>query len=170
PARDTGHLDIGQATGSRLGESTGHGIEAGGQRVHAVHGEGNALGEAARPREPRTLGDPARATLGARAASVRGLAGHQPSHQARAHPAPGLADDAGVLVTENERGFPGKQTLRGVNVGAADSRGVNGDRDLARPRDGNWYIVDGEAALAAPGRDPHSDGGLTSWDGSPGRA
>ena len=65
------------------------------------------------------------------------------------------AHDAGVLVAEHQRRFPGEEPLRRVDVGAADAGGVDGDHDLTRPGDGLGHLVEGESALALPGRDSH---------------
>jgi hypothetical protein len=58
-------------------------------------------------------------------------------------------------VAEHQRRLVGKEALGGVNVGAADAGRLDGDHDLARPRDGLGDLVEGEPRAAVPGGDLH---------------
>src|SRR5439155_23404755 len=98
--------------------------------------------------------------LRAFAAAVRGLAAHDAADERAAHAPAHLTDDAGVLVAEHQRRLPGEEALRGVNVGATDTGGVDGHHDLARAGDGLRHLVDREAVLTPPGRGLHHTSSL----------
>src|SRR5439155_11948964 len=125
------------------------------QRMHAARRQYDALGEAADADAAGTLAHAPSEALGARATAVRRLAGHRAAHEAPAHASAGLPHDAGVLVTEHQGRLPREEPLGGVDVGATDAGRMDGDQDLARPRNGLVHLVEREATLAAPGRDSH---------------
>ena len=148
-------LEARQTTGGGLGHRRGDRIEPARQGVDIARGQRDALGKAADAHALRTLAHATGLTLRALAAAVGRLAADQAPDEAPAHPTAHRADDAGVLVAEHERRLPGKKPLRRMHVGATDAGGVDGDHDLARPGDGLGRVVEGESALALPGRDSH---------------
>src|SRR5262249_38258191 len=103
----------------------------------------------------RALAHASRGAGRALAATVGWLAADSAPDQATGDAAADLAHDAGVLMAEHERRLPRKQSLRGVDIGAADARGVDVDDDLPGSGVGLGGCVDREAVVALPGRDLH---------------
>src|SRR5262249_55998727 len=88
---------------------------------------------------------------GAPAQPERRLARDRAPDEIPVDAAPDVLDHAGVLVAQHERRRPREQSLRRVDVGAADPRGAHGDDGLPAAGGRIGRLVDGEVRTAAPG-------------------
>src|SRR5262245_5748320 len=160
-------LEPGEAAGGRLGHRRGDRIEPAGQRVNFGDRQHHALGEAADANAFRALAHAPGGTFRALTAAVGRFAADRAPDESLADAPAHPADDAGVLVAEDERRLPREEPLRRVNVGAADSGGAHRDDDLAGPGDGLGHLVDRESVLPLPGCDVHVCTSALSDKGSP---
>src|SRR5262249_14650464 len=94
---------------------------------------------------------------GAPAQPERRLARDRAPDEIPVDAAPDVLDHAGVLVAQHERRRPREQSLRRVDVGAADPRGAHGDDGLPAAGGRIGRLVDGEVRTAAPGGDLHGE-------------
>src|SRR5262245_32511983 len=133
-------LEARQAAGGGLCHRRGHRVEAARQRVDDARRQGDTLGKAADAHALRALAHAPRGAGRALAATVGWLAADGAPDEALGDAAPDLAHDAGVLVAEHERRLPRKQTLRGVDIGAADARGVTSTTTCPGPASGSGAV------------------------------